>query len=113
MGLLFVSLVKIKSEGLPVSFKHADKIFHFGAYFGMTLIWHFWLFAKEKTNNLQPHLWICLFIIGFGIVVEIIQRDLTTYRGFEWLDILANSLGVMFASLVLVLVGPKLAVKLF
>ncbi|HLS31835.1 MAG TPA: VanZ family protein [Flavobacteriaceae bacterium] len=111
VGLLVVSLVKIESEGLSVNFKHADKIFHFGAYFGMTLIWHFYLFAKEKTNDLYPNLWICLSIIGFGIVVEIIQRDLTTYRGFEWLDILANTLGVIVASLFLALVGPKLAVK--
>src|SRR5699024_208586 len=111
VSLLFVSLVRIKSDGMSVSFKHADKIFHFGAYFGMTLIWHVYLFAKEKTNTLQPNLWICLSIIGFGIIVEVFQRDLTTYRGFEWLDIVANTSGVLLASLVLMLIGPKLAVK--
>lgn len=97
---------------MSVSFKHADKLFHFSAYFGMTLLWHVYLFAKEKTNNLKPNFWICLSIIGFGIIVEVIQRDLTTYRGFEWLDIVANTSGVILASLVLWIIGPKLAVKL-
>src|SRR5690625_5016091 len=80
ISLLFVSLVKIKSENISVSFKHADKIFHFGAYFGMTLLWHFYLFTKEKTNNLLPNFWLCLSIVGFGILIEVLQRDLTTYR---------------------------------
>lgn len=106
--LLTVSLIKIKSDNLPVKFEHADKIFHFGAYFGMALLWHLYYFQREKVRKYKPNYKICLLIVGFGIVIEVLQRDLTTYRGFEFLDIVANTSGVILAFILLKILSPKL-----
>ncbi len=108
ISLLVASLVKIKSDSLPVNFTNADKIFHFGAYFAMTLIWNFYYYIRKKSAEKKPNLWICFAIIIFGIIVELLQRDMTTYRSFEWLDVVANSLGVIFGYIVLKISLPKL-----
>ena len=108
ISLLVASLIKINSSDLPVNFSNADKVFHFSAYFVMTLIWNFYYNIREKSKEKNPNLWICFAIIIFGIVIEILQRDMTTYRGFEWMDIIANSLGVVFGYLVLKITLPKL-----
>lgn len=38
-----------------------------------------------------------LISISFGIIIEIMQKEFTTSRQFEWSDIVANSLGSLLA----------------
>jgi len=102
LALLTASLIKIESESLPVRFEHADKLFHFGAYFTLTILWHLFYFIHRRTKEYHPYWVICLLAVVFGIIIEILQGSATTYRGFEWLDIVANTLGVVLASVALV-----------
>lgn len=109
LGLATVSLIKIESDGLSsVSFLHADKVFHFCVYVGLTLFWHFYYFRRREVTDYKANLWICLGAILFGMLIEVLQKELTTYRGFEVLDMLANSLGVLLAFMLLRSFGPKI-----
>lgn len=58
-------------------------------------------YLRTHTNQMQKgYLIAFLFPILLGGVFELLQEYLTTYRGGEWLDFLANTLGVMGALLV-------------
>lgn len=102
-SLLFVSLIRIKDQSLPIHFNGADKVFHLFAYFGLVLLWKFYFLSRDKHSGRWQNLLICLLAIVFGIIVEVVQYSLTTYRSFEYFDILANLSGVILAFVILVL----------
>src|SRR5690625_3724100 len=105
--LLVLSLVKIREKSMPVDFDNADKVFHFFAYFGLTLIWHAYYLSKTKLPEIKINFWIALACVGFGIVIEVLQGSVTNYRSFEGYDILANSSGVILALIALFLLRKK------
>jgi VanZ family protein len=80
-----------------------DKIVHLCMYSGMSMA--LWLeVMRNHKNEKFPllHVWIGAIIcpIAFGGVVELLQEYLTTYRGGDWLDFVANTAGVVWGSLV-------------
>jgi glycopeptide antibiotics resistance protein len=82
--LFIFILCTIPSSGLP---QGNDKMAHFVA-FG---VWaFFWLFSYKKAKKT-----IVLGIL-FGIFIECWQYILpkSFHRGFEWLDMLADAIGV-------------------
>lgn len=91
-----------KLDNLPsVNVSFADKIFHFGAYGLLTVLWFFsFLFKFEFKFKKALFLAVTLSII-FGIVLEILQDRMTSYRALDVYDALANTLGVLLASLTL------------
>jgi len=75
-----------------------DKVLHVTGYLILTLSW---LLALVK--KLRPFKKI--FIIGlgvfiFGIIIEVLQGTVTTYRQTDFKDMLANLLGTLSAILV-------------
>ena len=65
-----------------------DKLVHICMYFGMSgMLWHSWVGA-----------FLCPIL--FSGCVELLQEYCTTYRGGDWLDFAANSVGAILASLV-------------
>ena len=42
-----------------------------------------------------------LLALVFGIVIEVLQREITSTRVFEFNDIIANVLGVLFSIIIL------------
>lgn len=105
IALLVVSLVRIKEDVAPVHFNNADKVFHFCAYFGLTMLWHFYYLKKKGRLYFKTSLWICTLAAVFGIIIEILQLEMTSYRGFELLDIVADIFGVVLAFIVVSLAG--------
>ena len=91
------SLVKsdlIATEIVSIS----DKTIHFIAYFFLMLSWLYVFFKKKSfSKNVK---FIFIGCIVFGIIIEIIQGVTTTYRTLSFLDVAANTLGVLFASTV-------------
>ena len=91
------SLVKpdlITLKSISVS----DKTYHFIAYFFLMFSW---LYAFLKNEKFQKN--IKYLIVGcliFGIVIEILQGTITSYRTTSYLDILANSVGIGLAVLI-------------
>ncbi|WP_159099218.1 VanZ family protein [Aquimarina spinulae] len=90
----------------PVTFKieGSDKIGHFIAYFTLTIAWALFFFFSEKMNkNLKQSLIITSIIcILYGVLMEVLQALLTTYRSSDWYDVVANTSGTIFAVLVFV-----------
>jgi len=90
------SLVKpdlITLKSISVS----DKTYHFIAYFFLMFSWLYAFLKNEKfQNNIKYLILGCLI---FGIVIEILQGTITTYRTTSYLDILANSVGIGLAVL--------------
>ena len=91
------SLVKpdlITLKSISVS----DKMYHFIAYFFLMFSW---LYAFLKNEKFQKNIkYLILGCLIFGIVIEILQGTITSYRTTSYLDILANSVGIGLAVLI-------------
>lgn len=83
-------------------FENSDKVKHTLAY---SILSFFWLLSCHlgKINVKKLHL--ILIIIIYGVIIEVLQSSLTTYRTGDLLDILANSLGVLLGYIFLKLVN--------
>jgi len=98
LGILYASLMR--TEDLPkVNFDQADKVFHLVAYFGLTTLWYLYYISCKWGSDLKKKsfLIIGLLVIAFGILIEVLQDVTTSYRTIDSLDVLANSLGVLLA----------------
>lgn len=89
---------------------YADKIFHFLAYailcFLWVLVFHFTLQKPLKKAVLSG----AGFAILFGIIIEVLQGTLTKERSLDVYDAIANSLGALSTSAIILLLG-KLDLK--
>ena len=102
IGIL--SLVKMPSNGIPGV--ASDKVLHTVDYFFLMIAW---LYTFVKDLNFQKKLkYIVLACLIYGIVIELLQGQLTTYRTGSYLDILANALGVAMAVLTFHLFEKKI-----
>jgi hypothetical protein len=82
---------------------HADKFSHFIAY-SMMMLWLGQAFIQAQRMGLM------FALITLGIVIEIIQPSFG--RQFDWLDILANSSGVLIAWIALLFGADVMTKKL-
>ncbi|TSE08205.1 MULTISPECIES: VanZ family protein [Aquimarina] len=108
-ALTWVSLSRIV---IPVDVKveGSDKIAHFIAYFGFTSIWFFFLFFSEKLNKTFKRSLIIASILCvlFGMLMEVLQALLTSYRSSEWYDVMANTSGTIFVVFIFIVFKNKL-----
>ncbi len=101
--ITILSLISLKEiPKLGSSFD--DKIYHFGAYALFTVTW-FNFFRLSSTK--YKILFSASIAFSYGIIVEILQGTFTTYRTEDAADVLANSLGVLFA-IVIIIMSRKL-----
>jgi len=107
--ILLLSLIRLDDLPTP-KFDNSDKYMHSIAYLGLTLIWYIYYFSKKSWRLVQIKSLtvICLLIIAFGIFIEVLQDKLTTYRTIDSLDVLANSIGVFIAFLVILMMKEQL-----
>lgn len=96
------------SRSLFRNFKNADKVVHLLMYFGFALS-VFW-FYRRTTVKMSILLIQAFLVVLYGVAMEILQSTVTTTRGFEFFDILANFSGVLLA-LVLFLIYSKYQAK--
>ena len=94
IGIVYLSLVYVPQIPMPI--KNSDKYQHMFAYFMLTICWLF-SFQKKTPNRKYTIVFAC---IVFGIIIEALQATLTKYRTGEYLDILANTIGVLLALMV-------------
>ncbi|MGB3773681.1 MAG: VanZ family protein [Leeuwenhoekiella sp.] len=90
---------KIVDEGPP----NGDKILHGTAYFFFCILWFMYFFLILKRDNpFGKNLIIAAcWSLFFGMVIEILQSEFTTYRTGDFLDMLANSTGILLGVLAL------------
>ncbi|WP_334213847.1 VanZ family protein [Salinimicrobium catena] len=108
IGILYLSLINLADT--PVKeLGMSDKVMHGGAYFGLNLLWMFFVIFNYKNNRfLAKILVISLAAIVFGILIEVLQDRLTTYRQLDLYDVLANSIGVVSAGIIVWLLKDSL-----
>lgn len=83
-------------ENVPTPKVHSfDKILHVSAYLILTLSWL--LTLVKKLQPLKKMFVIALAVFIFGIIVEVLQGTVTTYRQADFKDMLANLLGTLLA----------------
>lgn len=92
IGILIGSLARINS--IPnISIVGNDKMVHFIFYFVLFLLWFVALNRKKKENRLN--FCILIFILIFGIIIEVLQGMFTQNRQADFSDIVANFGGVL------------------
>ena len=101
--LVILSLIKIPAHNLGVT--HLDKWQHCFAYFVLSISWLIVFYKKKKK------LLVVLCCILLGVIIEILQNELTSYRTGDYHDVIANSLGVLLGLFAFNKIGTKIEVK--
>ncbi|WP_231962724.1 VanZ family protein [Polaribacter sp. KT25b] len=78
-----------------VKIANIDKAYHSIAYFTLGITWLFSYYKKPEKKYL-----IVICCIIFGIIIEVMQGKLTSYRSGDYLDAIANSCGILLALLI-------------
>ena len=92
LSLVILSLIKVPEYTLSVT--HLDKWQHCFAYFVLSISWLI-VFYKKKKKRLVV---VCCILLG--VIIEVSQNTLTSYRTGDFYDVIANSLGVLLGLLV-------------
>lgn len=97
--LAIFSLISV--EPLPrLGSNFDDKIFHALAYGFLVLLWYFTLHSLKKA---KPIFIAALFSIIYGIILEVLQGQITVTRNLDIFDALANCIGVIVVSFFLII----------
>lgn len=100
LALLTVCLITLRN--LPnIGVSHGDKIFHFLAYCVFTLLWFYTFVLKFEWPKKKAILVAVSGAVLYGILIEVLQGSVTISRSFDYYDALANSLGAIITSLIL------------
>ncbi len=96
--ITILSLIQLGKISLG-DFNPTDKMMHLGAYFGLGIVWFiYYIFKRPEDQFKKKHFFnITILIILFGMLIEVLQGTITSYRQPDWADILANSIGVLLA----------------
>ena len=77
-----------------------DKLVHLCMYGGLcTLLWIEYLRTHRSIHRWKILIGAILLPIALSGIIELLQSYCTEYRGGDWLDFAANSLGVVLAAL--------------
>ena len=101
--LVILSLIKIPAHNFGVT--HQDKWQHCFAYFVLSISWLIVFYKKKKK------LLVVVCCILLGVIIEILQNTLTSYRTGDYHDVIANSIGVLLGLFVVNKIGTKIEVK--
>jgi VanZ family protein len=76
-----------------------DKFVHVVLFGGLTLLFCFPFLKIRFSFNKKRIIFIriSILMILWGFIIELIQKFFVTGRSFEWLDLLADSVGVLIA----------------
>lgn len=110
--ITYLSLVNLSDTSVG-GWGVSDKVLHAGAYFGMALVWLvFYVLNYQPNTFLRKIVVVCLLVVAFGILIEVLQNELTTYRELDVFDMLANTSGVILAGvLVKINIGSLMRLK--
>ena len=98
ISITYLSLSKVSSIIPVLEIKNGDKYQHLLAYFGMMMSW---LFVSQKLNTKGiSRLWAVIGVFLFGVLMEVLQQRLTTYRQADLYDVFANLSGIIIAYIV-------------
>lgn len=91
--ILITVLSLINIGKLPeIGSDYDDKLYHAAAYFVFVILCFNYL---KKSEIKYAVLLSVLFPVFYGIIIEVFQQAMNTNRTFDWLDIVANIIGVI------------------
>lgn len=117
VAILVSSLIAVlslmRTDSFPsVDLEGSDKIYHAIAYFVLGFSWHWYYMSYTRQNTkIKFSLSIYALTIIFGIVIEVLQSNLTSYRSFDVNDMIANAFGSGLATLIFVSFLNKIKFK--
>jgi VanZ family protein len=109
IALLFVIVYTIvltilsfaDSTSIPsIGSEFDDKIYHFLAYLCFTLISYNYI---KRTTVSHKYVVIICCLLSYGIVIEVLQGSLSNTRISDFFDVVANSIGIVFGIIVLII----------
>ena len=88
----------------------SDKVVHLLAYAVFVCLWFlfFYVLKQKKDNFSRALIKSCGLALIYGIIIEILQGELTTSRSADFKDVLANSVGILIGILLVFLAKPQL-----
>ena len=104
VGITVLSLVSFEDDlSLGFSIPYSDKIVHFTFYFiaGILGILFGQNLKQDITNNMKVLLVFVFSLVGYGIIIEVLQSTFTTNRSGEIMDVMANSAGALLGTLLM------------
>jgi VanZ family protein len=102
IALTVLCLIELNGV-IEVNISFGDKIFHSLSYIVLTVLWYYTLYYNFKFNKRTALIYAVVLSVIFGIVIEILQGVVTTYRSSDINDVFANGFGSILAALVIVL----------
>ncbi len=107
--ITWLSLAKVFIP-INVRVEGSDKIGHLLAYFVFAIVWFlFFFFSKRQSRKFTTSfIWAALFGFAYGILMEILQATLTSYRSPDWKDVIANTSGIVLAVFLLIILKNKI-----
>lgn len=100
IALAVVCLIELNGF-IEVKISNGDKIFHSLSYVILTVLWYYTFYYNLKFNKGKALIYAVLVSIIFGIVIEVLQGAVTTYRSSDINDVYANSFGCILAAIVI------------
>jgi len=110
VAIVLLSLLPMPEIRMAEDVPLADKWTHMVMYGVLTLaIWYDYRRSHRKRNAWKLLLFAFLAPIAMGGVLELMQAYLTTCRSGEWLDFVANTIGVCLGTILglLIKLQPK------
>ena len=113
-GLVLVAIVYttaltlgslVRPVQVDIEVNHLDKYVHFAAYFGLVLLWLcvarvFFKNQKITQKPMRLYLLVAIAAVIYGIIIELLQGNITDYRSQDIWDAVANITGVITGSCV-------------
>ncbi len=90
--LIFYLSFKVPSGVPKFELPYADKIVHFGFYFGFVFLWYRYLYYRKMIKS-NFKMWLLLLSVSLGIFIEIAQGMFTLNRQADFFDALSNTFG--------------------
>jgi VanZ family protein len=101
-ALTLVCLVPLNGV-IKVNITLGDKIFHAVTYMILSFLWYLTFYYNLNSSKTKALLYAMLVSITFGIIIEILQGTVTAYRSADINDVIANTIGVLIMSVVIVI----------
>ena len=104
--IIVLSLIPFPDIELAKDVPLADKWTHMVMYVGLSSViwWEYW--RRHRTMNpLRVFFGAVLAPIALSGLLELLQEYATTTRAGEWLDLLANSIGVLIGAVLGLVMG--------
>ena len=96
LTLVIASLITL--NGVPsLGSSFDDKIYHIVAYFSLTVLWTLYVKPLKKIRLIYI---VCFAAIFVGFVLELLQYFVNPNRTYDTYDLIANSIGAVFGTLI-------------